>query len=363
MRGDRHVWFWAAALAVAVLLVALLRNVLLPFVAGAALAYFLNPVADRLERTGIGRTAAAALIVGLAGLLLLLAVVFLVPLAVGQLSQLAGTLPGDLERIKLSLEAWAEQRLGARFPTLKAGIERAFADIAAGSAGLYGQVAQGLWNRGLALFNLAALLLVTPIVVFYLLRDWHPMLARIDSWLPRDHQATVRRIAADIDGAVSAFIRGQGTLCLVLANLYALALSLVGLRYGLVIGLATGLLAFVPFVGWALGLAAASLVAISQTWPDTTLVLKVAGIYAAGMALDSAFLSPNIVGQRIGLHPVWLIFALFVFGALFGFLGALVAVPVAAALAVIVRFARDRYLASSIYLGSGTGPGRTGPEA
>ena len=352
MRSKRHVGFWIAALIVVVALVALLRDVLLPFVAGATIAYFLNPVADRLERMGLSRSLASALIVALAALAILLAMFFLVPLAAGQVSQLAATLPADIERLKSALEGWAEHMFGARFPALRSGIERSFTDLAQGSYGFAAQVAQGLWSRGLAVVNLVALLLVTPIVVFYLLRDWNPMLARIDSWLPREHAQSVRLIAGGIDHAVSAFIRGQGVICLILGCFYAIALSIVGLRFGLLIGLATGILAFVPFVGWMLGLSTALVVALSQAWPELSLALKVAAVFGAGMAMDSAVLSPAIVGQRIGLHPVWLIFALFVFSALFGFVGTLVAVPVAAALGVIVRFARDQYLASSIYLGT-----------
>lgn len=363
MQGNRYIGFWLAALLGALVLLALLRDILLPFVAGATIAYFLNPVADRLGRCGIGRTGAAILIVLLAAVAIGLALVFLVPMAVSQLKQFAATLPADLDRLKMALEAWAEHHLGMRFPGVKSGIEQAYKDLTLGSPAFVPQIALGLWSRGLALVNLASLLLVTPIVVFYLLRDWHGMVQRIDSWLPRDHAPAIRVIAGDIDQAVSAFIRGQGVICLILGAFYATALSLVGLEFGLLIGLGTGLLAFVPFAGWLLGLAAALLVAISQTWPDAGLAIRVAGIYATGMTVDSAFLSPQIVGQRIGLHPVWLIFALFVFSALFGFVGTLVAVPVAAALAVIVRFARDRYLESGVYLGGNRSENEAGLAA
>lgn len=361
--GQRgHGLFWILA-AVAVLgLIALLRDVLLPFAAAAVIAYFFNPVADLLERLGLGRTLAALLVVGAAAVLLLSALVLLLPVVSGQLRQLALTLPGDLERLRAALEDWAAAHLGSSFPAFKSGLERAIGELSQNSSGLIAGLAQAVWSRGLALVNLVSLLLVTPIVAFYLLRDWHSMLARIDGWLPREHAETIRRLARDIDRAVGAFVRGQGTICLILGALYAAALSLAGMRYGLLIGLATGLLAFVPMVGWLLGLVTALGVALAQAWPQTALPLTVAGIYVAGMALDSAVLSPSIVGQKVGLHPVWLMLALFVFSALFGMLGVLVAVPVAAALAVLLRFARDRYLASDVYLGQATG-GSSGPGA
>ncbi len=353
MRLEKQVVFWAAALAMLLVVVAVLRDVLLPFVAGATIAYFLNPLADRLERLGLGRLVAASLIVALGGLVVVLAIFVLLPLAADQVRQLSLKLPADLERLKPGIEAWAQQMFGSRYPEIRAGLERTFDELSKSWSGMLGLTAQALWNRGLAVFNLVSLLLVTPIVVFYLLRDWHQILDRIDSWLPREHAPTVRILASGIDNAVGAFVRGQGTICLILGALYAVALSMAGLRYGLVIGALTGLFAFVPFVGWSLGLATALVIGVTQGWPDLGLAATVLGIYAVGMALDSALLSPGIVGQRIGLHPVWLIFALLVFSALFGFLGVLVAVPVAAALGVLVRFGRDRYLVSSIYLGGG----------
>ncbi|MFV0294500.1 MAG: AI-2E family transporter, partial [Hyphomicrobiaceae bacterium] len=308
-------------------------------------------LADRLEKIGLGRTLATVIILGLAAVAVTTLVFLVAPLAAGQLSQFAQTLPGDLQRAQDSIEKWATAQLGERFPALRSGLDQALSELSRSSSSLMAGFSQNIIQNGLAAINLISLLLITPVVVFYLLKDWHRVIDRIDSWLPRDHVTTIRAIAHDIDRAVSAFIRGQGTICLILGVIYATALSLIGLRYGFVIGIVTGVFAFIPFVGWALGLATALLAALSQTWPETTMVLKVLGLYFGILGLDAAVLSPAIVGQRVGLHPVWLIFALLVFSALFGFVGTLIAVPVAAALAVVVRFARDRYLASSIYLG------------
>ena len=359
MRPERRVLFWLAALAVLLIMLAFLKDALLPFAVGAAIAYFLNPVADGLQRLGLGRTLASILIIGLATLVLVAAVFFLLPIAADQIRQLVQSLPADLNRVRSWLEATAQQHFGESFPGIKASLEKALGELAQGSSGVVSTIAQALWSRGLALFNLVTLVLVTPVVSFYLLRDWHTMVDKITSWLPREQEQTIIRIGSDIDAAVAAFVRGQGTICLLLGALYAIALTLIGLRYGLVIGLATGLLGFIPMVGWALGLVIALVIALTQAWPDTTLAVQVLGVFAVGMALDSGVLAPLIVGQKVGLHPIWLMLALFVFGALFGLLGALIAVPVAAAVAVLVRFARDRYLESSLYLGTphaATGP-------
>jgi predicted PurR-regulated permease PerM len=189
-----------------------------------------------------------------------------------------------------------------------------------------------------------------------LLVDWHPMLAKIDTWLPRDHAPVIRSLATEINDAIAAFVRGQGTVCLILGAYYAVALHAIGLDYGVFVGLATGLLAFIPFIGWVLGLLTGTVLAVAQFWPDVIKLLMVVGVFLVGAGLDSGFLSPKIVGSKIGLHPVWLIFALFVFAYLFGIVGLLVAVPLAAALGVLVRFALGRYLESSVYRGHASAP-------
>ncbi len=355
MRVERQVLFWLSAGLLLVLLIALLRGVILPFVAGVVIAYFLNPAADRLTQWGLPRGVAATVIVAAFGCLIAVALIFLVPLLLTQAQQFAVALPDELSRLRNLVETWAREQLGTHYPDLQAGIDRSSQTIAENLTSFAGFLAGSLWSQGRALFDFLSLLLVTPLVVFYVLIDWHPMLAKIDSWLPRAHAATLRRLASEVNDAVSAFIRGQGTVCLVLSIYYAVALGATGLRYGLLVGLATGLMSFVPFVGWALGLIAATTIAIVQYWPETVPILTVIGIFAGAQVLDAGFLSPNIVGSKIGLHPVWLIFSLFVFSYLFGFVGVLVAVPIAAAIGVLVRFALKIYLASPLY--SGIGPG------
>ena len=347
----RQIWFWLAALVALLLGLALFKDILLPFVAGMLLAYFLNPLVERLQRYGLSRTMAAALIVGVAGLMVVTALVVLAPVLANQAQQLAIALPGDIERARLALEKFAQERMGSHFAELQGAIDSAVAELKNNGTSLLSAVAATLWSRGAALINLLSVVLITPLVVFYLLVDWHPLLERVRLWLPRDHAATIEQLAADINDAVAAFVRGQGAVCLCLGLFYALALSLIGLNYGAIAGLATGLLAFVPMVGWVVGTVIALIIAIVQFAPQWTPVLLTLGVMAGGMALDTAVLSPRLVGQKVGLHPVWLIFALFAFSSLFGFVGTLIAVPVSAAIAVLARFGISSYLQSSVYRG------------
>jgi predicted PurR-regulated permease PerM len=350
LRVERQVFFWLAAAFLLVLAIAMIKDVLLPFVAGIVLAYFLHPLVDRLVAMGLNRIAASALLVA-GGAALIALLVLILPLLFSQMQQFAVALPGEIERGRDVIGVWARERLGDNFADFDAGLKQATETLSQNWTSLVGWAATSIWDQSLAIFNFVSLLLVTPLVVFYLLIDWEKMLSRIDSWLPRDHAPTLRVLAADINDAISAFIRGQGTVCLILALFYAVGLSAAGLNYGLLIGIVTGLLAFIPFVGWALGLITATGLAVVQFWPDYLPILGVVAVFLAAQAFDAGFLSPNIVGSKIGLHPVWLIFALFVFAYLFGFVGTLIAVPVAAAIGVLVRFGLNAYLESSLYRG------------
>jgi predicted PurR-regulated permease PerM len=197
-----------------------------------------------------------------------------------------------------------------------------------------------------------SLVVVTPIVAFYLLEDWDHIIAKIDSWVPRDHVETVRSLGRDINTAMAGFIRGQGTVCLVLGTFYAVLLSFSGLKFGLAIGAIAGALTFIPYAGALIGGVLAIGVALVQFWPDFWSIGIVVGIFALGQFLEGNFLSPKLVGKSVGLHPVWLMFALFAFGYAFGFVGLLLAVPMAAAAGVLMRFALRQYLGSALYLGT-----------
>ena len=352
MRAERQVLFWMTAAALLILTIAVLKDILLPFVAGIAIAYFLSPLADKLVEFGLNRIVASLLIVVSLVVLAVASLVLIVPVILAQAQDLAAALPGEVARLREGADAWVRARFGPGFAGLDTQIGRATDALSENWASLAGWAATSIWSRSLAIVNFLALLLVTPLVVFYLLIDWHPMLHKIDGWLPRGHASSVRALASDMNDAVAAFVRGQGTVCLILGAFYAIALSAIGLNYGLLIGLVTGALAFVPIVGWLIGFLTATTVAVVQFWPDMVPILLVVGVFIAAQALDAGFLGPTIVGSKIGLHPVWLIFALFVFSYLFGFVGTLIAVPLAAALGVLIRFAIDVYLKSSVYQGA-----------
>ena len=363
-RGQAQLLFWLGVAVLFVLAILLFQEILLPFVAGTVLAYALNPLVDRMERVGLGRLAASAIIVALLVVVIVLVMVFLAPLLVDQARQFIESLPDAVRKIQTVVEQWARDQFGDRFSDVRTAIDSAIAKASEKDwSDVAGQVAKSLWDQGQAVLDFLSLLFITPIVVFYLLVDWPTMLASLRSWLPRDHQTTLLRLAGEIDEAISAFVRGQGIVCLVLGTLYAVGLSVAGLKYGLLIGIATGVMTFVPVVGTALGLITASILALVQEWPDPTLLAMVVAIFATGQALDSGFLAPRVVGPKVGLHPVALIFSLFVFSYLFGFVGVLVAVPLAAAVGVLIRFALELYLSSPYYLGtgnSGKGEGQGG---
>lgn len=347
----RQVVFWLVAALVLALFIYLFSDVLLPFVAGMALAYFLDPVADRLQRLGLSRMMATVVILVSFVVVLALALIILIPILSSQLADLASRLPDYLGRLQALITSfdpqWLERRFGVSPNELKEGLN----SLLQSALGFSTTLLQSLWNSGLALFNVVGLLVVTPVVAFYMLLDWDRMISKVDSWVPREHLATVRQIARDINASTAGFVRGQGTLCLVLAAMYALGLTLVGLNFGILIGLFAGFISFIPYIGSLLGLVVAVGVALVQFWPDWIMVVATAVVFFTGQFIEGNILQPRLVGKSVGLHPVWLMFALFAFGALFGFVGLLIAVPAAAAIAVLIRFAIDRYLESPLYRG------------
>ncbi len=352
MTFRQQVIFWLGMLASLVFVLWLLGGILLPFVAGMVLAYFLDPVADWLEDHNMPRLAATSLIVGLFVLIFVLILVFLVPVLIDQIGAFARELPAYVQNIVKLINNAAPEWLLKEIESRGVDMKGPASDLATKAAGWLASLAQSVLSGGLALVNLLALLVVTPIVAFYLLNDWDRMIIKVDSWVPREHVETVRRLADDADHAIAGFIRGQGTVCITLGIIYAIALSIVGLNFGLLIGLGAGLLSFIPYVGAILGGLASVGMALVQFWPDWVMIASVAGIFAAGQFLEGNFLTPKLVGENIGLHPVWLMFALFAAGYLFGFVGMLLAVPIAAAIGVLIRFALEKYMESPVYLGS-----------
>jgi predicted PurR-regulated permease PerM len=352
---QKQVSIWAITLAVLIFVLWFFSSILLPFIAGLVLAYFLDPVADQLERIGLPRFAAALLIIIASILGIVLVLVIVAPLLADQVGKFAGDLPALIHALTQRFDEIAPQ-------WMKDVVARTGADIQGSVTGVAGKAAEWilsvlttLLSGGLALVNLVSLMVVTPIVAFYLLEDWDRMIATVDSWVPRDHVETVRALGREINAAMAAFIRGQGTVCLVLGVFYAATLSFAGLKFGLAIGLLAGALTFIPYAGALIGGVLAIGVGLVQFWPDAYSIGLIVGIFALGQFLEGNFLSPKLVGKSIGLHPVWLMFALFAFGYAFGFVGLLLAVPLAAAGGVLVRFAIRQYLNSRLYLGETAG--------
>ena len=356
MSLSRQMTFWIVAIVVVVGGLWLLREILLPFVAGMALAYLLDPLANRIERLGISRLAAALLIVVTFTLALLVLAVLVVPILGGQLSALIDRLPDYAGR----LQALMADRPGLRkvlgeLPNADIG------DVMKEGAGWLATFLHSLWSGGQALISLFSLLVVTPVVAFYLIYDWENMVKAVDDWVPRPQLTLVRQLALEIDEAMAGFVRGQTGVCLILGSFYAVALTLVQLNFGLLIGLIAGLITFIPYVGSLTGLVLGLGIAVAQFWPDYSAILEVLGIFLIGQFVEAYVLSPKLVGESIGLHPVWLIFALFAFGYLFGTVGFLVAVPLAAAIGVITRFALHQYLNSPLYTGVAEPAGSVAP--
>jgi predicted PurR-regulated permease PerM len=347
----QQAFFWTGAVLVFGLFLFVFSDILLPFIAGMALAYFLDPVADRLERLGFSRLWATIVILLAFVVLLVLALMIIVPVLANQFADLMKNMPdyiGRLQGLVTSFDpAWIEKTLGVSAAQLKDGLNSLMTE----AIGFVTSLFKSLWSSGLAIINIVSLFVVAPVVAFYMLLDWDRMVATVDGWVPREHVATVRAIASEIDRSIAGFVRGQGTLCLILGIYYALGLTVVGLNFGLLIGLLAGLISFIPYVGSLTGLVLALGVAFVQFWPDWMWIAAVAGIFFVGQFIEGNILQPKLVGSSVGVHPVWLMFALLAFGALFGFVGLLVAVPCAAAIAVIMRFAIARYKASPLYRG------------
>lgn len=338
--------YWGIAAALLLVALLLLGSVMLPFLVGGALAYFLDPVADRLERLGLSRVAATSVIMLAAVLLLVLLVLSVIPTLIHQTSALINAAPEIAQRL--------QGFLIDRFPQLSdetSTIRTTLAELGAAIQAKGAVLAEGVLSSALNVLSAMVFVIVVPVVTFYLLMDWDHMVARVDHMLPRDHAPVVRRLAGEINDALAAFVRGQLTVCLLLGTFYSVALMLAGLQFGLVVGAIAGAITFIPYVGSLVGGALALGLALYQFWGDWVSIGIVAAIFGVGQFIEGNILTPKLVGKSVGLHPVWLMFALSVFGSLFGFVGLLVAVPVAAAIGVLTRFGIAQYQASLLYKG------------
>ena len=356
--GSSGRWlFWVAVAGGFLLFVWLLNDILLPFVVGIVVAYFLDPVVRRLQRLGMSRTWATTAVTILAVVTAIGAAMAILPPLFGQLQALILNAPDYTVKLAarvLPLIDPLREKLGLpklSLHELQAEVTQRASQLLAFLGAVAGQLAQ----RGIALVNLLALLFLTPVVTFYLLRDWDKVIAALDGALPLDNADTIRKLARESNEAIAGYVRGQALVCIALGSIYAIGLSIVGLQFGLVIGLIAGAISFIPYVGTFVGAIMALGMALVQFPPDWVGVAKVAVVFLIGQMLEGNVLSPKLVGDRVGLHPVWIMFALLAGGSLFGFVGILIAVPTSAVIGVVVRHLLGRYRESGFY--RGTEPG------
>lgn len=352
MTAERRWLIWLGIAVVMAVLVYEMRAALTPFVAGMAVAYLLDPLADRLEAVGVPRTGAVCIILGSFLAILVIVAILLFPVLQTQIVELAARVPTYIQKARDAALPLIDRLQAALSAEEVERLRSAAGNVAGDLVGWVGQILSGLWSGGLAVFNALSLVVIMPVVAFYLLRDWDRIVAHIDSLLPRDAADSIREQVREIDDRLSGFVRGQASVCLALGTWYAIGLTLVGLDFGLLVGIAAGLISFVPYLGTGLGLIVGLGLAVAQfdTWLPIGLV---AAVFASGQILEGYVLTPRMVGERVGLHPVWVLFALMAGGALLGFTGVLLAVPAAAVIGVLVRFAISRYLQSPLYRSEG----------
>jgi predicted PurR-regulated permease PerM len=349
MRIERQIAFWTAVFVVFVGLLILLHQVLLPLVVGAALAYLLDPLASRLVKHGMSRLVAALVI--LAGFVVVFVSVFVLvaPVLGNQLIAFTDRVPTYVQRLQslVSEHSWLQGMIG---DTANSG--EAVRNVLSKTLSYLSVALPALWTRGEALISIFSLLVITPVVAFYLLADWDRVISSFDDLIPVRQRETVHMIVGDINKALSGYVRGQLLVCVILGIYYAVGLTVAGLSFGVLIGVVSGFLTFIPYVGSLTALVVSFAVALAQFYPDWTHILIIIGIVLVGQFLEGNVLSPKLVGESVGLHPVWLIFALLACGSLFGFVGLVLAVPLAAAAGVLTRYGLARYRASPLYSGN-----------
>ena len=348
-REQAKYWGVAAALFLAVLW--LLGNVLLPFILGGTVAYLLDPLADRLERMGLSRVLSTVVITALILIVTIIASLLVVPTLIRQAIELVQTAP-DLSRNLVSFFKEHFPKVMEHSATLSDTIPGLGDTIREKGVKLF----EGLLGSAMNFVNIIVLIFIVPVVSFYLLIDWDRMVAAVDRLIPRDHVDVVRSLAREIDETLAAFIRGQGLVCLIQGTFYSVSLMLAGLNFGLVVGALAGLVSFIPYVGALVGGGLAIGLAVFQFWGEPLMIGLIAGIFFLGQIVEGNILTPKLVGDSVGLHPVWLLLALSIFGSLFGFVGMLVAVPVSAMLGVLVRFLVGEYRSGRLYLGTTVAP-------
>jgi len=341
-----QVTYWGGAAAVFFGLLWILGDVITPFLVGMAVAYFLDPLADRLERAGLSRVLATVTITVGAVVIFVLVAILILPELLRQAVSLVNAAPEMARQFQTFLSE--------KFPSLDedgSTVRQTLVAIGETIKSKGGQLLDGAISSLASIVNVLFLLFLVPVITFYLLMDWDRMVAEIDKLLPLDHAPKIHRLAHEIDESLAGFIRGQVTVCLIQGTFYAIALTAIGLNFGLIVGFAAGLLSFIPFVGSVVGFVMAVGLAVFQFWGEWWMIAAAGGIFVFGQIVEGNILTPKLVGGSIGLHPVWLIFALSALGAVFGFVGLLAAVPIAAVLGVLIRFGIEQYKDSRLYKG------------
>lgn len=350
--------FWILLITSIIVFLSVISDVLLPFIVGALVAYFLDPVADKLEEAGLSRTLATSAIILIFSLIMILAGLIISPILYDQLIDLYSNIPNIISTL--------QEKFASIYGDIYGKIQSMAGTVNPEDIG--GKVTDaskiflkfitdfvtGVIESGIALLNLLSLIFISPIVAFYMLRDYDKIIAKIDEWLPLDYADTIREQLSLIDTTLSGFVRGAINVCLLQGIFYAICLSIAGLQYGLLIGLATGLLSFIPYVGMLIGMTTGLAVAFFQFGiadGGMTNMLIIFGIFIAGQILEGNFLTPKLVGDKVGLHALWIMFGLLAGGSLFGFIGVLIAIPVSATLGVLSRFLLSEYLKSSYFFG------------
>ena len=334
---------WGLAIIVFIGILWIMGSVLTPYLVAMALAYFLDPVADRLENLGLSRLFAVVIITLSALILAVIFMILIVPTLVEQLLNLIDDIPQLIQSAQGFIET--------RFPKLDLGSSEILTRFQSALQSAGSTIANILLTSTRTAFGFIAMLVIVPVVTFFMLLDWDKLVAKIDSWLPRDHRDTIRTILIDIDKTLAGFIRGQGTVCLIMAIYYALVLWVVGLKYGIILGMIAGILTFIPYVGAMIGGGLVVGFALFQfwgAWPHLALILAV---YFGGQSVEGNFITPNLVGKSVGLHPVWIMFSLSAFGSFLGLTGMLIGVPVAASIGVVGRYFLGQYQKGRLFLG------------
>ncbi|MGH8594871.1 MAG: AI-2E family transporter [Gammaproteobacteria bacterium] len=346
---NRKLTFWICFIVLAFLFFYSVRDILLPFVIGILFAYLLDPIADKFQSWGLSRATATSLIVVSFYSFAALLTVLVAPVLFEQLYGFFKQVPTYISRFNLEILPHMKQKMGQIDPKIAQTISQEAGVFLNKLGASVGAALEKVLKSGLWLLNLVSLVLVTPVVTFYLLRDWDAFVQKVEQLLPREHAPLIKKQWREIDLTIAAFIRGQLNVCLLLGLFYGTALAVLGLNFGSIIGLLTGLLSFIPYVGLLLGAGTGMVVAFFQYGSDPYHLGLVAGVFALGQVLEGSFITPKLVGDKIRLHPAWLIFGMLAGASLFGFVGVFIAVPLTAVIGVLVRFALDRYVSSEYY--------------